>query len=70
MASYRKTPEAVSALTPEQYRVSQQSGTGRSGTGALLHVPLQGAHRSWSSRPEAACSEDRSAGRLRGAEIG
>lgn len=36
MATYRKTPEAVAALTPEQYRVTQQSGTERPGTGALL----------------------------------
>ena len=36
MASYRKTPEAVAALTREQYRVTQQSGTEAPGTGALL----------------------------------
>jgi peptide-methionine (R)-S-oxide reductase len=36
MADYRKTPEAVSALTPEQYRVTQESGTERPGTGPLL----------------------------------
>ena len=27
MSEYRKTPEAIAALTPEQYRVTQQSGT-------------------------------------------
>jgi peptide-methionine (R)-S-oxide reductase len=37
MGTYRKTPEAVAALTPEQYRVTQQSATERPGTGALLH---------------------------------
>ena len=37
MATYRKAPEAVAALTPEQYRVTQESGTERAGTGALLH---------------------------------
>ena len=36
MADYRKTDDAVSALTPEQYRVTQQSGTERPGTGAYL----------------------------------
>ena len=36
MATYRKTPEAVAALTREQYRVTQQSGTEAPGTGALL----------------------------------
>jgi peptide-methionine (R)-S-oxide reductase len=33
---YRKTPEAISRLTPEQYRVTQQSGTERPGTGKYL----------------------------------
>jgi len=36
MANYRKTKEAVSRLTPEQYRVTQQSGTERPGTGEYL----------------------------------
>jgi peptide-methionine (R)-S-oxide reductase len=36
MPEYRKTPEAVAALTAEQYRVTQESGTERPGTGALL----------------------------------
>ena len=37
MREYRKTQEAVAALTPEQFRVTQESGTERPGTGALLH---------------------------------
>jgi peptide-methionine (R)-S-oxide reductase len=36
MPEYRRTPEAVAALTPEQYRVTQESDTERPGTGALL----------------------------------
>jgi peptide-methionine (R)-S-oxide reductase len=36
MAEYRKTDEAVAQLTPEQYRVTQQSATERPGTGAYL----------------------------------
>ena len=36
MAKYRKTPEAVSRLSPEQYRVTQQSATEHPGTGEYL----------------------------------
>jgi peptide-methionine (R)-S-oxide reductase len=36
MANYRKTPEAISDLSPEQYRVTQQSGTEPPGTGEYL----------------------------------
>ena len=34
--SYRKTDEAVAALTPEQFRVTQKNGTERPGSGPLL----------------------------------
>jgi len=44
MPHYRKTPEAVAALTPEQYRVTQESGTERPGTGALLHNKAPGIY--------------------------
>ena len=37
MTEYRKTSEAVAALSPEQYRVTQQSGTERPGTGEYLN---------------------------------
>ena len=33
---YRKTPEAVARLTPEQYRVTQQNATEYPGTGEYL----------------------------------
>ena len=36
MTNYRKTPEAVAALSREQHRVTQESGTERPGTGAFL----------------------------------
>src|SRR6202521_3224656 len=36
MADYRKTPEAISRLSPEQYRVTQQNGTEPPGTGEFL----------------------------------
>ena len=37
MKHYRKSEEAIRALTPEQYRVTQESGTERPGTGEYLH---------------------------------
>ena len=36
MPDYRKSPEAIAALTPEQFRVTQQSATERPGTGEYL----------------------------------
>ena len=42
MTVYTKRPEAIAALTPEQYRVTQQSGTERPGTGALLNEKRPG----------------------------
>ena len=36
MQAYRKDPQVVAKLTPEQYRVTQQSGTERPGTGEYL----------------------------------
>lgn len=34
MSAYNKNPEALAALTPEQYRVTQEDGTERAFTGA------------------------------------
>ena len=41
MSTYRKTPEAVARLSPEQHRVTQESGTEAPGSGELLdnHEP-------------------------------
>ena len=36
MTQYRKDPDAIAQLTPEQYRVTQQSGTERPGSGEYL----------------------------------
>jgi peptide-methionine (R)-S-oxide reductase len=37
MTEYRKTAEAVANLSPEEFRVTQQSGTERPGTGKYLN---------------------------------
>jgi peptide-methionine (R)-S-oxide reductase len=37
MTDYRKTAEAVAALSPEQYHVTQESGSERPGTGRYLN---------------------------------
>ena len=36
MSRYSKDPDAIARLTPEQFRVTQQSGTERPGTGEYL----------------------------------
>ena len=37
MSEYRKSTEAISGLSPEQYRVTQQSGTESPGSGEYLN---------------------------------
>jgi len=44
MRKYSKSPEAVSKLSPEQYRVTQQSGTERPGTGEYLNNKQPGIY--------------------------
>ena len=44
MPDYRKTPEAIAGLTPEQFRVTQESGTERPGSGELLHNTAPGIY--------------------------
>src|SRR3569623_86909 len=36
MEQYKKSSDAIAKLTPEQYRVTQQNGTERPGTGKYL----------------------------------
>ena len=36
MADYEKNPDVIATLDPEQYRVTQESGTERPGTGVYL----------------------------------
>jgi peptide-methionine (R)-S-oxide reductase len=44
MTEYRKTSEAVAKLSPEQYWVTQEAGTERPGTGALLKNKAAGIY--------------------------
>jgi peptide-methionine (R)-S-oxide reductase len=44
MQNYSKNPEAIAKLTPEQYRVTQQSGTERPGTGEYLQNKQPGIY--------------------------
>ena len=44
MSDYRKTDEAIAKLTPEQYYVTQESGTERPGTGEYLHTREPGLY--------------------------
>jgi peptide-methionine (R)-S-oxide reductase len=44
MPKYQKTPEALSRLTPEQFRITQQSGTEYTGSGEYLHNKAPGIY--------------------------
>jgi peptide-methionine (R)-S-oxide reductase len=44
MSDYRKTSEALAALTPEQYRVTQENATERPGTGEYLNEKRPGIY--------------------------
>ena len=44
MADYFRDEAAIARLTPEQYRVTQQSGTERPGTGELLNNKRPGIY--------------------------
>ena len=44
MADYFRDEAAIAKMTPEQYRVTQQSGTERPGTGELLYNKAPGIY--------------------------
>ncbi|MBA2125514.1 peptide-methionine (R)-S-oxide reductase [Hyphomicrobium methylovorum] len=44
MTTYTRDPDAIARLTPEQYRVTQQSGTERPGTGEYLDNKRSGIY--------------------------
>ncbi|WP_293749140.1 peptide-methionine (R)-S-oxide reductase MsrB [uncultured Paraglaciecola sp.] len=44
MNTYQKSQDAISALTPEQYRVTQENGTEHPGTGELLNNTSPGIY--------------------------
>ncbi|WP_374296185.1 peptide-methionine (R)-S-oxide reductase MsrB [Sphingomonas sp.] len=44
MTRYTRTEEAIARLTPEEFYVTQQSGTERPGTGALLNNKKPGIY--------------------------
>jgi peptide-methionine (R)-S-oxide reductase len=44
VSTYQKTADAIARLTPEQYRVTQQNGTERPGTGAYEHNKQPGIY--------------------------
>lgn len=44
MRDYRKTPEALARLTPEQYRVTQEGATEHPGSGSYLHTTAPGIY--------------------------
>ncbi|MES1936167.1 peptide-methionine (R)-S-oxide reductase MsrB [Salinisphaera hydrothermalis] len=44
MADYSKNEDAIARLTPEQYRVTQQNGTERPGTGEYLDNKTPGIY--------------------------
>ncbi len=44
MSQYKKDQAAISALSPEQYQITQENGTERPGTGALLNHKAAGIY--------------------------
>ncbi len=44
MKKYSKDPEAIAALSPEQYHITQESGTEYPGSGEYLHEQASGLY--------------------------
>jgi peptide-methionine (R)-S-oxide reductase len=44
LTNYRKSEDAIERLTPEQFRITQESGTERPGTGEYLHNKQPGIY--------------------------
>ena len=44
MTKYQKTPQAIAALTPEQYHITQENGTERPFTGAYTDLEARGIY--------------------------
>ena len=44
MAEYQRNPDVIAALSEEQYWVTQENGTERPGTGALLNNKQPGLY--------------------------
>lgn len=44
MTQYTKDPDVIATLTPEQFRVTQENGTERAGTGAYLDNKAPGIY--------------------------
>lgn len=59
MTKYQKSDAAVSALSAEQYRVTQQNGTERPGTGAFLGNKEPGIYVDVVSGEPLFCSSDK-----------
>ena len=59
MAAYKRTEAAIARLSPEEFRVTQQSGTERPGTGALLYNKEPGIYVDIVSREPLFASSDK-----------
>ena len=67
--NYGKTPEGISRLTPEEFRVTQQSGTELPNTGKYLHNKEPGIYVDIVSGEPLFASSDKYEFRMRLAEF-